>query len=110
MSIIDYTRKIKKIYDALGSISVTMDEDEMVPIYLDGLAQKYGPIWMSICTRERILVLFSLAFDASCRGEPHGCVDEHAHQQQDVVHGGREALVVVVDMMDRNLMEEVDKS
>ena len=34
----DYTTKIKEICDALGSISVTVDEDEMVQIYLGGLA------------------------------------------------------------------------
>ena len=30
MSVIFYTTKIKEIYDALRSINVTMDEDEMV--------------------------------------------------------------------------------
>ena len=35
----DYTKKIKEICDALGFINVTMDEDEMVHIYLGGLAQ-----------------------------------------------------------------------
>ena len=30
MSVTDYTTKIKEIYDALGSINVTVDKDEMV--------------------------------------------------------------------------------
>ena len=30
MPITNYTTKIKGIYDTLGSINVTMDEDEMV--------------------------------------------------------------------------------
>ena len=35
----DYTTKIKEICDALRSINVMVEEDEMVQIYLDGLAQ-----------------------------------------------------------------------
>ena len=38
MSLIDYTTKIKEIYDLLDSINVTVDEDEMVQICLGGLA------------------------------------------------------------------------
>ena len=38
MSVTDYTTKIKEIYDALGSINVTVDEDEMVQICLRGLS------------------------------------------------------------------------
>ena len=38
MLVTDYTTKIKEICDALGSINVTFDEDEMVQICLDGLA------------------------------------------------------------------------
>ena len=44
MSITDYTTKVKEIFDTLGSINVTVDEDEMVQIYLGGLAQRYEPI------------------------------------------------------------------
>mgnify|MGYP002775570664 CR=1 FL=1 len=50
MSVTDYTTKIKQICDALGSINVTVDEDEMVQICLGGLAQRYGPIRTTICT------------------------------------------------------------
>ena len=60
MSVIDYTTKINEICDALGSISVTMDEDEMVLICLSGLAQKYGPIRMAIYTREKPPSFFDL--------------------------------------------------
>ena len=38
MSVTDYTNKVKEICDALGSINVTVDADEMVQICLDGLA------------------------------------------------------------------------
>ena len=30
MTVTNYTTKIKEIYDALGSINVTVDEDKMV--------------------------------------------------------------------------------
>ena len=46
----DYTMKVKEVCDALGSINVMVDEDEMVQICLGGLAQRYMPIWMTICT------------------------------------------------------------
>ena len=60
MSVIDYTTKIKQICDALGSISVTMDEDEMVQIYLGSLAQKYGSIRTTIYMRENSPSFFYL--------------------------------------------------
>ena len=44
MSVTDYTTKVKEICDALGSINVTVDEDEMAQICLVGLAQRYRPI------------------------------------------------------------------
>ena len=53
MSVTDYITKVKEICDALGSINVTVDEDEMVQICLEGLTQRYGPIQMAICTREK---------------------------------------------------------
>ena len=46
--------------DALGSINVVVDEDEMVQICLGGLAQRYGPIRMAICTREKPPSFFDL--------------------------------------------------
>ena len=53
MLVTDYTTKIKEIYDTLGSINVTVDEDEMLQICLSGLAHQYGPIQITICTREK---------------------------------------------------------
>ena len=49
----DYTMKIKEICDALGSINLMGDEDEMVQICLSCPAQRYKPIRMAICTREK---------------------------------------------------------
>ena len=53
MLVTDYTTKIKEICDTLGSINVMVDEDEMVQICLGGLAQRYGPIRTTVCTREK---------------------------------------------------------
>ena len=52
--------KIKDVCDALKSINVAVDEDEMVHICLGGLAQKYGAIQTTICRREKPLPLFYL--------------------------------------------------
>ena len=60
MLVTDYTTKIKEICDALGSINVTVDEDEMLQICLGGLAQRYGPIQTAICTQEKPLSFFDL--------------------------------------------------
>ena len=38
MTMTDYTTKIKEIYDVMGSINVTMDENEIIHICLGGLA------------------------------------------------------------------------
>ena len=54
----DYTMKVKEVCDALGSINVMVDEDEMVQIYLGDLAQWYGPIRTAICTQEKPLSFF----------------------------------------------------
>ena len=44
MTVTNYTTKIKEICNALGSINVMVDEDEMVHICLSGLSQRYMPI------------------------------------------------------------------
>ena len=60
MSVTDYSTKVKEICDALGSINVTMDEDEMVQINLSDLTQRYEPIRTTIFTREKPLSFFDL--------------------------------------------------
>ena len=60
MSVIDYTTKIKELNDALGSINVTVDEEETVQICLGGLAQRYEPMQMVICNQEKPLPFFDL--------------------------------------------------
>ena len=41
MSVANYTAQIKEICDSIASINVTVEEDEMVHIYLGGLASKF---------------------------------------------------------------------
>ena len=60
MSMTDYTSKIKEICDMLGSINVMIDEDEMVQVYLEGLAQMFGSFRMVVCTREKMPSFFNL--------------------------------------------------
>ena len=60
MYVTDYTTKVKEICDALRSINVTVDEDEMVQICLGGLAQRYGPIWTTIFTQEKLPSILDL--------------------------------------------------
>ena len=38
MLVAEYTSKIKEICDSLGSINGTVEEDEMLQVYLGGLA------------------------------------------------------------------------
>ena len=45
MSVADYTFEIKEICNSLGSINVTVEEDEMVHICLGGLP------WSVVSTR-----------------------------------------------------------
>ena len=52
MSISNYTFKIKELCDALESINVSIDGDEMVQIFLGGLAPQFGAIWLAVFTRE----------------------------------------------------------
>ena len=52
MSIGNYTLKIKELCDALGSINVSIDDDEMVQICLGGLAPRFGAIRSAVLTRE----------------------------------------------------------
>ena len=42
MSVANYTTRIKEIYDSLASINVTVEDNEMVQVYLGGLASNFG--------------------------------------------------------------------
>ena len=60
MSITNYTTKIKQFCDSLGSINMTVEEDEIMQICLGGLAQKNKLIQMAICMREKPPSFFDL--------------------------------------------------
>ena len=52
MSITASTLKIKELCDSLGSISINVDDDEVVQICLGGLAPRLGAMRTSILARE----------------------------------------------------------
>ena len=56
----DYTLRIKDLCDSLGSINVAVDDDEMVHIYLGGLARKYGSFRTAITIIENPPRFFDL--------------------------------------------------
>ena len=60
MSITSYTLKIKEVCDALRSINVIIDDDEMVQICLGSLAPQFGTIISSILAREKPRSFFYL--------------------------------------------------
>ena len=60
MLITNYTLKIRELYDALRSINVVVDDDEMVQICLDGLAPRFGTIGSTILAREKSPSCFDL--------------------------------------------------
>ena len=88
LSVTDYTTKIKEICDALGSINVTLDKDELVQTCLGGLAQRYGPISDSDLHPEEAIVFLRVAIDAGGPRKPREWVEDHSIKQPDVVHGG----------------------
>ena len=57
---VDYTTRIKEIYESLASINVTIEEDEIVQVCLGGLASKFGAFRMAICMRKNTPSLFDL--------------------------------------------------
>ena len=60
MSITGYTLKIKELCDALGSINVIIDNDEMVQICLGDLSPRFGLIRSAIIARENSPSFFDL--------------------------------------------------
>ena len=60
MSVTSYTLTIKELCDALGSINIIIDNDEMVQIYLVGLAPRFGTIKSAILARENPPSFFDL--------------------------------------------------
>ena len=60
MSITSYTLKIKELCDSLGSISVNVDDEEMVQICLGDLAPRFGAMRTAVLAREKPPSFFDL--------------------------------------------------
>ena len=60
MSITSYILKIKEIWDSLGSISVNVEDDEMVQICLDGLIPRFDAMRTVVLARENPPSFFDL--------------------------------------------------
>ena len=56
----DYTWKIKDICDSLASIEVNIEESEVIPVCLEGLAPKFGAFRTDVCTLENTPSFFNL--------------------------------------------------
>ena len=85
----DYTSKIKDICDSLASIEVNIEESEMVQVSLGSLAPKFRAFRTVVCTRENTSSFFDLQSILLVEENHAGCVYEHAHRQQNVVHRRR---------------------
>ena len=60
ISIDNYTLKIKELCDALRSINVNIDDNEMVQICLSGLTPRFDTIRSVVLARENPLSFFDL--------------------------------------------------
>ena len=60
MSVTSYTLKINELCVTLGSINVSIDDEEMVQICLDGLVQRFNTIRSAIIARENPPSFFDL--------------------------------------------------
>ena len=60
MSITSYTLKIKELCDALSSIDVIINDNEMVQICLGGIAPRFNTMRTAILVRENTPSFFDL--------------------------------------------------
>jgi len=54
MTINEYTLKIKGIAESLASINVSVDDDDLVSVCLNGLGKEYKPFKTSVTVRENV--------------------------------------------------------
>jgi len=54
MFINEYSLKIKGIVESLAFINVSVDDDDLVSVYLNGLGKEYKPFKTSITVRENV--------------------------------------------------------
>ena len=109
MSVTDYTTKIKEICDALGSINVTVDKYEMVQICLVGLVQRYGPIRMVICTRQKPPSFFDLQSMLMVE-ENHVSGSRTTQSENEMLYTEANRPLGVEDEVDRHAMGAADKN
>ena len=86
MSVVDYTFKIKEIYDTLGSINMTVYEDEMLQACLRGLVQRFGPLWTMVCMREKLPNFFDLIYSMLMVEENYTGVSKSVHADNQMLH------------------------
>ena len=60
MSITTYTLKIKELCDSLGSISVNVDDDDILQICLSGLTPRFGAMRTAVLAKEKSPSFFDL--------------------------------------------------
>ena len=105
----DYTSRIKEIRDSLTSINMTVDEDEMVQVYLGGLASKFGAFRTTVCTR--VICHLSSSCSRCCSLKKTTWVRQQAHTPTTRCCTWRgTGLVVVVDKGYRHTMEAANKN
>jgi len=54
MSINEYSLKIKGIVESLASINVSVDDDDLVSVCLNGLGKEYKPFKTSIIVKDNV--------------------------------------------------------
>jgi hypothetical protein len=87
MSINEYSLKIKGIVESLASINVSMDDNNLVSICLNGLGKEYKPFKTSIIVKENvpnfwdlvsILIVEEKTLNEDCFTQNKNNVEHHA--------------------------------
>ncbi len=87
MSINEYSLKIKDIVESLASINVSVDDDDLVSVCLNGLGKEYKPFKTSIIVRENVpnfrdldsmLIVEEKTLNEDCSTQNKNNVDEQA--------------------------------
>ena len=83
LNINGYSMKVKGIADSLGSIGAPVDDEDLVPVTLNGLGREYAQFWTSIGVHEtfhdcRKLVALLLSEEQRNCGSATGSSQESA--------------------------------
>ncbi len=91
MSINEYSLKIKGIVESLASINVSVDDDDLVSISLNGLGKEYKPFKTSITVKENVpnfrdlvsmLIIEEKTLNEDCSTQNKDNVEQHAFYSQ----------------------------